>query len=117
MKNKLYIVVFIITIFAIILTLSFPKYQTSYSGTYYAGSTNEKLVLNSNNSFKVYITSYNNSITISGKYRISNNHIELQANNKNDTFFIRNILSGEVSGLLITFNQANNGSPIIYTKS
>ena len=117
MKIKLCIVVSIIAIFAVILSLSFPKPQPSYSGTYYAYSTNEKLVLNSNNTFKFNSTSYNNSITIRGKYRISNNHIELQANNKNDTSYIRNILSGEVNGSLISFKQANNRSSIIFTKS
>jgi len=112
MKTRLYIVVFII---AIILLL--PKTQTPYSGAYYAGSTNTKLVLNSDNSFDFYNTSYKNSITISGKYRISNNHIDLLANDKNDTFFINNINSGEVTGSLITFKQAKNGSSTIFTKS
>jgi len=112
MKNKLYIVVFIIAVI-----LLFPKPQTPYSGTYYAGSTNIKLVLNSDNSFDFYITSYKNSIPISGKYRISNNHIELLANDKNDTFFINKILSGEITGSLITFKQAKDGSSTIFTKS
>ena len=114
MKNKLYIIVFIIAIFYILL---FPKPQTLYSGKYYAGSTNEELVLNSDNSFDIYISNYKNSITIRGKYQISNNHIELLANDKNDKFFIDNISSGEITGSVITFKQANNGSSIIFTKS
>ena len=115
MKNKLYIALFIVTLLAIILL--FPKPQTFYSGKYYAGSTNEELVLNSDNSFDIYITNYRNSISISGKYRISNNHIELVANNKNDKFYIDNISSGEVTGSVITFKQAKNNSPTIFTKS
>ena len=112
MKIRLYIVVFII---AIILLL--PKPKTPYSGAYYASSTNEGLVLNSNNSFDFYITCYKDSINISGKYRISNNHIKLLANDKNNTFFVKNFFSGEVTGSLITFKQAKNGSSTIFTKS
>jgi len=111
MKNKLYVVVFIIG-----MILLFPKPQTPYSGTYYAGSANTELVLNSDNSFDFYITSYKNSITISGKYRISNNHIDLLANDKNDTFFINDVISGEIAGSLITFKQAKNASSTLFTK-
>lgn len=111
MKTRLYIVVFIIA-----LILLFPRPVTPYSGTYYAGSTNTKLTLNPNNSFNMYITRYKNSIPISGNYRISNNHIELLANDKNDTFFIKNITSGEVTGSLITFKQVKNTSSTIFTK-
>jgi len=112
MKNILYIIVFIIA-----LILLFPKPKTFYSGTYYAGSTNEGLVLNSDNSFNVYISSYKDSTTISGKYRISNNHIELLANDKEDTFFINDISSGKVTGSAITFKQAKNGLSTIFIKS
>lgn len=112
MKNKLYVVAFIIAII-----LLFPKPQTPYSGTYYSDSTNTELVLNSDNSFDFYITSYKNSITISGKYQISNNHLELLANDKNDEFFINNISSGEVTGSLIIFKQAKNVSTTLFTKS
>jgi len=112
MKNKLYIVLFIIAIILI-----FPKPQTAYYGKYYAGSTNEELVLNSNNTFDLYISSYKNSITIRGKYRVLNNHIGLITNHKNDTFFINNIDSGEVNSSIITFKQIKSSSFIIYTKS
>ena len=112
MKNKLYIVIFIITIILI-----FPKSQTAYSGKYYAGSTNGELVLNSNNTFDFYISSYKNSMPIRGKYRVLNNHIELLTNDKNDTFFINSIASGEVNGSMLTFKQIKSNSPIIYTKS
>ena len=118
MKNKPYIIVFLIAIIAIIaIFLLFPKPQTPYSGKYYAGSTDEELVLHSDNSFDFYITSYKNSILISGKYQISNNHIELLANDKNDTFFINDISSGDVTGTVITFKNAKNDSTTIFTKS
>ena len=115
MKNKSYIIVFIIVIITIILL--FPKPKTFYSGTYYGGSTNEQLVLNSNNSFNFYISSLKDSITISGKYRIINNHIELIANNKDDNFYIDNISFGDITGSAITFKQNKNGSSIIFIKS
>jgi len=112
MKNKLYITLFI---FAIVLV--FPKTQTPYSGKYYAGSTNEELVLKPDNSFDLYISGNRNSITISGKYLISDNHIELLANDKNDKFYIDNISSGAVTGTAITFKKAKNATSIIFTKS
>lgn len=116
MKNKPFIIVSIIAL--IIIILLFPKTQTPFSGTYYAGSSNtEELILNSDNSFDLNIDNYRNSLTIRGNYKISNNHIELLSNDKNDTFFIKDISSGEVTGSVITFKNVKNASPIIFTKS
>ena len=112
MKNKLYVIAFII-----VIILLFPKPQTPYSGVYYADSTNEELVLNSDNSFVICISRYKNSIFINGKYRISNNHLELLANDKNDAFIINNISSGEITGSLIIFKQAKSASSTLFTKS
>lgn len=112
MKNKLYIIVFIIA-----LTLLFAKSNTPYSGTYYSGSTNDGLVLNSDNSFEICVSNYKNSITISGKYQILNNHIELLPNDKTYMFLVNNISSGEIKGSIITFKQSKNGSSLIFTKS
>ena len=112
MKTKLYIIVFVIAIF-----LLFPTPKTFYSGTYYAGNTNEELVLHPDNSFVIRITRYQNSTTINGKYVILNNHIKLLSNYKKDTFLINNISSGEVTGSSITFKQDKNDSYTIFTKS
>ena len=115
MKTKLYITFFIVAVFAIFLL--FPKPQTLYSGKYYAGNTNKELVLKPDNSFAYHISGNRTGITISGKYQISNNHIELLANDKKDNFFIDHISSGDVAGAGITFKHPNNGSLIIFTKS
>jgi hypothetical protein len=112
MKTKLYVVVLIL-----FLILLFPKPKTFYSGTYYAGNTNEELVLNPNNSFIIRITRYENSTNIKGKYLISNNHIKLLTNYKKDTFLINNISSGEVTGTTITFKHDKSNSSTIFTKS
>ena len=87
MKIKLFILVVVIGI----LLLSF-KASTPYSGKYYAGTTNEELVLNSNNNFNIYISSYKNSINITGTYNIFENHIKLITNNKDDVFYIYKVL-------------------------
>ena len=116
MKKKSFIVVFIITL--IIIFLLFPKTKTPFSGTYHAGSSNaEELILNSDNSFDLHIDNYRNSLTIRGKYKISNNHINLLPNDKDDIFFIQDISSGDINGSVITFKQANEASPILFSKS
>jgi len=116
MKTKSFIIVFIIALIVIILLT--PKNQTPYSGSYHAvGSTNENLILNSDNSFDLHIDNYRNSMTIRGKYKILNNHIELLANDKYSTLFIKDITSGDVTGSVITFKQVENTPPIIFTKS
>ncbi|HEY5560505.1 MAG TPA: hypothetical protein VIK72_01880 [Clostridiaceae bacterium] len=115
MKNKLYILVFIICIIPIIIL--FPKYKTAYSGTYYASGVNEDLILNSDNTFDLNVISFKNSITFSGTYRISNNQIELLPNDKSGMLFINNITNGEIIGSVITFKPAINSSATIFTKA
>ena len=116
MKKKSFIVVFIVTL--IIIFLLFPKTKTPFSGTYHAGSSNaEELILNSDNSFDLRIDNYRNSLSIHGKYKISNNHITLISNNKDDMFFIQDIKSGEINGSVITFKQTEKTPPILFTKS
>ena len=113
MKTKLFIIVAII---AILLLL--PKVHTAYSGKYYLkGSSAELLELNANNTFTIYITKYKNSTIISGKYNISNNHIELQADDKGLMQLIPNLSSGEVTGSVITFPKLDNNESSIFTKS
>lgn len=118
MTKRLYVKVFIITITAVIaILLLFPKSETPYSGTYYSNSIDEELNLKSNNTFDIYKDNDKYSISINGKYRISNNHIQLMANDKNNMFFIKDISTGYVTGSIISFKQAKNKSPIIFTKS
>jgi hypothetical protein len=118
MKTKLYMIVFIIAITSIIaMFLLSPKPGTPYSGVYHASSANEELVLNSNNSFDIYIVYAKYSINVSGKYQITNNHIKLLTKNKTDSFYIKDISSGIVTGSVINFMKTENGSSIIFTKS
>ena len=110
MRKLLYIVALIIFI------IIFPKPQTPYSGDYYAKGIDENLVLHPNNSFDINIISYKNSVTISGNYKIINNHIQLLPKDKNEAAYFDNISSGEITGSVITFKQSNTGSPSIFTK-
>ena len=112
MKIKLIVIIVIIS-----TVLLFTQHSTAYSGKYYAGSSNEELVLNANNSFNLNITNYRGSLTISGKYSISNNRINLQTNDSTQMLFINAILSGNVAGSVITFPKSQYGSATIFKKS
>ena len=111
MKIKLIILVFVIAI----LLLS-VKPSTPYSGKYYAGTTDEELVLNVDNTFNIYISRYKNIIDIKGTYNILENHIKLVSNNKNDMFFIKYMSNGEITGSVIKFSELPNDASIIFTK-
>lgn len=113
MKNKA-----VIAIVVIAIILVFIKHNdTPYSGKYFAGSTNEELVLKSNNSFTIYFTHYKNSTTISGKYTITNNHIDLKPNGKNSLLNNFNLSSGEITGSEIKFSKSKYGSATVFKKS
>ncbi len=112
MRKKVLILVIFIAIFFL-----FIKHDTPYSGKYYAGSTNEELVLKSNNSFTICFSHYKDSTTISGKYNITNNHIDLKPNGKNPLLYNFHLTSGEITGSEIKFSKSNYGSSIVFKKS
>ncbi len=115
---KGYIITFIlfISMFALIFHNSNSNFDF-YAGTYTCqNNPNKTLVLNCNNSFVIYSTLGKNETSITGKYTISNNHINLLFNNKNLNPIAFNPSSGQIYGSVIIFSEPNSYSSIRFKK-
>ncbi|NMM65784.1 hypothetical protein HBE96_24715 [Clostridium sp. P21] len=117
MKKK--IIIFILLVSVIILTCHILDPNLNfYSGKYTCqNSTNQTLVLKSNNLFVLHTTLGKTENSITGKYTISNNHINLLFNDKNLSAMAFNLSSGQVYGSVIIFSNPNNSSYIKFKKS
>lgn len=103
---------FFVTVFLLfILVILFIKPSNAYSGTYRCEkNTNESLILNADNSFKIVSVLDKDDVVFSGKYRISHNHIHLSFDDKGTDEYFKNMSDGEVDGSVIIFSELRGTS-------
>lgn len=117
MKAKLIIFILFISIFVLITHNSNSNFDF-YSGKYSCqNNANETLILKSNNSFVIYRTLGKNENSTTGKYTISNNHINLLFDYKNLSPLAFNLSSGQIYGSVIIFSDPNSYSSVRFKKS